>query len=104
MGGKIVWQLIGVGGATLAAIATRRALSFVWEKSTHKPVPLNPQDEEVGMGEALAWTVVSGVGMAVVQLVVQRAAANTVRNRWGETALPKKLQSAAKMSKYDDQV
>lgn len=93
MGGRIAWQIIGVGGAALAAIAARKALSIVWEKATHKPVPLNSYDDEVGLGEALAWTVVSGVGVAVVQLVVQRAAVSTVRNRWGESALPKKLRA-----------
>ena len=102
MGGKIAWQIIGVGGAALAAMAARKTLGLVWEKTTHTPVPINTQDDEIGLGEALAWTIVSGVGMAVVQLVVQRAAATTVRNNWGETALPKKLQSAARVSKDDE--
>ena len=44
------------------------------------------------MSEALAWTVVSGVGVAVAQLIVQRLAANTVRNNFGDEALPKKFR------------
>lgn len=102
MGGKIAWQIIGVGGATLAALAARKVLGIVWEKTTHKPVPLNTQDDEVGLSEAIAWTIVSGVGVAVARLVVERYAATTVRNNWGENALPKKLQSAARVSADDD--
>ncbi|GAA2096286.1 MULTISPECIES: DUF4235 domain-containing protein [Brevibacterium] len=89
---KLAWQILGTGGAALAAIATRKALGAVWEKSTHRPVPDNPANSEVGLGEAIAWTVVSGVGIAVVQLTVQRFAAQAVRSRFGEEALPKKMR------------
>jgi hypothetical protein len=34
-------------------------------------------------------------GVAVAQLVVQRIAANTVRNSFGEEALPKKFRKQA---------
>ncbi|WP_029088456.1 DUF4235 domain-containing protein [Brevibacterium album] len=91
---KLAWQILGTGGAALAAIATRKVLGTVWEKSTKRPVPMNPSDEEVGLGEAIAWTVVSGVGIAVVQLTVQRYAARAVRSRFGDEALPKKLRLA----------
>ena len=80
--GKIAWQILGVGGTALATLAARKALGIVWEKTTHKPVPLNTQDDEVGLSEAIAWTIVSGVGVAVVRLVVERYAATTVRNTW----------------------
>lgn len=91
--GKVAWQIIGVGGTALAAMATRRALAAVWEKSTRRAVPMNPNDEEIGLSEALAWTIVSGVGVAVVQLTVQRYAARTIRQRYGNEALPKAMRS-----------
>ena len=90
--GKVAWQIIGVGGTALAALATRKALSIVWEKSTRRSVPMNPNDEEIGLGEALAWTIVSGVGVAVVQLTIQRYAAKTIRSRFGEESLPKQMR------------
>ena len=90
--GKLAWQIIGVGAPIAAAFAARKVLTFAWEKSTHRPAPLNPVDEEITMSEALAWTVVSGVGVAVAQLIVQRLAANTVRNNFGDEALPKKFR------------
>ena len=93
--GKVAWQIIGVGGTALAALATRKALSIVWEKSTRRSVPMNPNDEEISLGEALAWTIVSGVGVAVVQLTIQRYAARSIRNRFGDEALPKSMRSQA---------
>ncbi|MYM20257.1 DUF4235 domain-containing protein [Brevibacterium sp. 5221] len=93
--GKIAWKILGAGGGALAALAARKALTLVWEKSMDKPVPVNPGDEDTGLAEALAWTIVSGVGVAVVQLVVERYAIQTVRSRWGDQALPKKLRADA---------
>src|SRR5699024_7736372 len=93
--GKLAWQIIGVGAPTAAAFVARKTLTFAWEKSTKRPAPSNPVDDEVSMSEALAWTIVSGVGVAVAQLVVQRIAANTVRNSFGEEALPKKFRKQA---------
>lgn len=90
--GKLAWQIIGVGAPIAAAFVARKTLTFAWEKSTKRPAPSNPVDDEISMSEALAWTIVSGVGVAVAQLVVQRIAANTVRNSFGEEALPKKFR------------
>ena len=93
--GKVAWQIIGVGGTALAALATRKALTVVWEKSTKRAVPMNPNDDEIGLGEALAWTIVSGVGVAVVQLTIQRYAAKNIRSRFGDEALPKNMRKQA---------
>lgn len=96
--GKVAWQIIGVGGGALAALAARKALTIVWEKTMKKPVPVNTADSDTGLAEALTWTIISGVGVAVVQLVVQRYAVQTVANKWGEEALPEKLRTDANES------
>src|SRR5699024_10590427 len=67
--GKLAWQIIGVGAPIAAAFVARKTLTFAWEKSTKRPAPSNPVDDEISMSEALAWTIVSGVGVAVAQLV-----------------------------------
>ncbi|MCQ9386679.1 DUF4235 domain-containing protein [Brevibacterium sp. 50QC2O2] len=92
--GKLMWQIAGVGGAALAGIAAKQVLSFAWKKSTGRPAPKNAASADSGLAEAIAWTVISGVGVAVVQLVIQRYAANAVRTKFGEEALPKNLRSA----------
>ena len=90
--GKLAYQLLGVGGGALAALAARKALTVVWEKTMDRPTPNQDTDDDSTLAEALAWTIVSGVGVAVAQLVVQRYAVQTVRNNFGESALPKKLR------------
>ncbi|GAB3045383.1 DUF4235 domain-containing protein [Sediminivirga luteola] len=90
---QIAWRVVGTGGAALAGIAARKVLTKAWEKTTHRPAPVNPQQSGVGLPEALAWTIVSGVGIAVVQLLVERAAANFVRERFGEQGLPKQYRT-----------
>ena len=92
--GKLAWQVIGVGAPIAATFVARKALTVIWEKSTKRPAPNNPVDDEISMSEALAWTIVSGVGVAVARLVAQRLAATTVRNGFGDEALPKKFRKA----------
>lgn len=91
---KLAWQLVGVGGAAVAAIATKKALGFAWQATTKRPVPSNPVDDEITIGDAIAWTVISAVGVGVARLVVERYALKTVRNKYGESALPKKLRKS----------
>ena len=64
-------------------------------------MPINPQQPGVGMSEAVAWTIVSGVGIAIAQLVVQRLAADTVRSAFGEDSLPKKFRAPANVALED---
>lgn len=90
--GKLAYQLLGVGGSALAALAARKALTVVWEKTMDRPTPSQDSDDDSTLAEALAWTIVSGVGIAVAQLVVQRYAIKAVRNTFGEEALPKKMR------------
>lgn len=90
--GKLAYQLIGVGGSALAAMAARKAMTLVWEKTMNRPTPNNDTDEDSSLAEAIAWTIVSGVGVAVAQLIVQRYAVQSVRKNFGDEALPKKLR------------
>jgi hypothetical protein len=40
---------------------------------------VSPEDPEVGIGEALGWAVVTGVGMEAARLLATRAATKRVR-------------------------
>ncbi|MBB6349316.1 DUF4235 domain-containing protein [Nonomuraea muscovyensis] len=70
----VAWRVVGglVGLAT--AWAARKILGFVWVKTTGKEPPVDPDSPEVGMGEAIGYAVVMGVGMSVAQIVVNRTA------------------------------
>lgn len=88
--GKLAWKVVGVGGGALAAIAARKAITLAWEKSLGRPAPSDPTDSDTDLAEVIAWTIVSGVGVAIAQLVVQRYAAQAVRSKFGNEAVAEK--------------
>jgi Protein of unknown function (DUF4235) len=60
-----------VAGAAAAFVA-RKAIVFAWTKATGKEPPGKAEDPEVAIGEALAWTVVVGIGVAVARVLAVR--------------------------------
>jgi len=68
LGSKAVSTLVGAA----AAFVARKAISFAWTKATGKEPPGKAEDPEVAIGEALAWTVVLGIGVAVARLLAVR--------------------------------
>jgi hypothetical protein len=76
---KIGGRALGTIAALAAAFATRKLLTFGWKQITGKEPPHDPVDPRVGIGEALGWAVVLGVGIETVRLLVMRAAARKIR-------------------------
>jgi hypothetical protein len=70
-GSKAVSTLAGAA----AAFVARKAIIFAWTKATGKEPPGKAEDPEVAIGEALAWTVVLGIGVAVARVLAIRFAA-----------------------------
>jgi len=66
---RVVGGLVGLG----TAWAAKKVLGFAWKKVTGKDAP-GEDDDEVGLGEAIGYAVVMGVGMQVAQIVVNRTA------------------------------
>jgi hypothetical protein len=58
---KIGTVVLGLAAGWLA----QRLISFVWEKATGNSAPVDPNDEEVAMGQAIAFAAVSA-GVAVL--------------------------------------
>ena len=67
-GGKAVNALAGAA----AAFVTRKLIIFAWTKVTGRQPPGKAEDPDVAIGEALAWTVVVGMGVAVARLLAVR--------------------------------
>jgi hypothetical protein len=62
------------GVATMsAAFLARRVLIVAWTKATGKTPPTNPEDPGVALAEALGWSVLVGVTVAVVRVLAIRA-------------------------------
>lgn len=65
------WRAVAAASATLATLATRRAIT-----SGARALGWDPDDTEWGAWpQALVWAVAVGAGMGVARVVAQRAAA-----------------------------
>jgi hypothetical protein len=55
-----------------AAFVMRKLLTFAWTKVVGKEPPDSPEDPQVALGEALAWGVLMGAGVATARLLASR--------------------------------
>jgi hypothetical protein len=69
-GSKAVTTLAGMA----AAFVARKAIVFAWTKITGREPPGKAEDPDVALGEALAWTVLLGTGVAVAKVLAVRLA------------------------------
>jgi hypothetical protein len=58
-----------------APFIARKTITVVWTRVTGKKPPTNPEDPGVALLEALTWSVLTGVTVAVLRLLVTRAVA-----------------------------
>lgn len=76
-GSKAVITLAGVA----AAFVTRKAMTFAWKKAVGHEPPGKAEDPDVALSEALAWTVIAGVAVAIVKLLAVRFAVKQTSKR-----------------------
>jgi hypothetical protein len=73
-GGDYGSKAINTLAGAAAAFVARKALVFAWTKATGRKPPEKAEDPQVALGEALAWTLVVGVGVAVARVLAMRLA------------------------------
>ncbi|GII54500.1 hypothetical protein Pth03_28890 [Planotetraspora thailandica] len=76
----IQWRIVGGLVGLAVGFASRKVLSYAWEKSTGKKPPANVDSPEISLREALAYAVVMGLGMEVARIIATRAAAKRYRS------------------------
>lgn len=86
-------MLVGTGGGILTGLGARKLLGAAWAKARKTDPPANPAAYGTSWGEALAWAAVSGIVVAIVRLLAQRAAAAGWQRALG--TLPPGLQEVA---------
>ena len=69
-GTKLLNALATMGAAFLA----RKVLMVIWTKATGKEPPTNPEDPQETLAEALGWSVLVGITVAIVRVFAIRAA------------------------------
>ena len=60
--------------AMSAAFVARKALMVAWTKIMGKEPPTNPEDPQVALPEAIGWSVLVGITVAIVRVLAVRAA------------------------------
>lgn len=61
--------------AMAAAFVARKVITLAWTKATGKEPPTHPEDPQVGLREALGWSMLTGVAVESARLLATRAAA-----------------------------
>jgi len=68
-------KVISAVAAMAAAFVARKVITLAWTKATGKEPPIHPEDPQVGLGEALGWSMLTGVTVEAARLLATRAAA-----------------------------
>jgi Protein of unknown function (DUF4235) len=68
-------KVISAMAAMAAAFVARKVVTLAWTKATGKEPPTHPEDPQVGLGEALGWSMLTGVTVEAARLLATRAAA-----------------------------
>jgi hypothetical protein len=76
-GSKAVTTLAGMA----AAFVARKVIVFAWTKITGREPPGKAEDPNVALGEALAWTVLLGIGVSVARVLAIRLATRQSASR-----------------------
>jgi hypothetical protein len=83
--GNIRSRIAGELAATAAGLIARKVITLAWTRITGKVPPDDPRDPQVGLREAIGFTIVMGVGMELTRLLALRA---TVKGLAGDPAEP----------------
>jgi hypothetical protein len=76
-------KALGTVAGFAAGYGTRKLITAAWKRATGKEPPSDPNDPQVGIGEALSWAIVLGVAMETARLLAQRAATRRLRRGAG---------------------
>ena len=66
--------LLQLAGVTLAGILAKNVTERAWAGATGRAPPEDPSRADVGVREAIAWTVAVGVAVGVARLIAGRLA------------------------------
>lgn len=73
-------KLAGMVSALVVGSLAKKAIAFGWKRVTGKEPPSDPQNPDVALTEALAWSILVGVGVEAVRLLATRAVTARMRH------------------------
>jgi hypothetical protein len=71
----------------VAGSLARRVITFGWKRIAGQEPPTDPHDPDVALKEALAWSLVVGVGVEAARLLVTRAVTARMRGAHADAQL-----------------
>jgi Protein of unknown function (DUF4235) len=77
------WKAMAAAAGVGAALAARKAVEEAWRRRRGSDPPRNPAGHDTTWGQAILWSVVSGVVIGLARLVAERAAAGVFARRAG---------------------
>lgn len=87
--GNLVWKVVATGAAVGASIVARKVTDGTWKFVSGKDSPSNPEDPDIGWGEAVAFAVFSGAVVGLTRMLANRQAAAVYKRSTG--SLPKEI-------------
>ncbi len=78
-----LWSAFAAAAALGAGLVARKAVEGAWRARRGSEPPANPAAPGTTWGQAITWTVGSGVVVALARLVAERAAAGMWARRTG---------------------
>jgi hypothetical protein len=90
---EIAWKIAAAGTGLLAAAAARGTIKTIWRSTRGGEPPEHPESPHTDWGDAIAWAALTGVAVAVSELVVRRLTASTWQQARGH--LPPSLAQDA---------
>jgi hypothetical protein len=101
IGSKIGMKILTIAVGIPVGIATRKAVEKAW-LAAGPDRPHKPSDEGVEWADALAWALVTAVGMVVADLITRKGAEEAYRTLVGsEPPVPAKPKASKKVRKAD---
>lgn len=76
---NLAWKALATAAAVGAGITARKVTDGTWKFVTGSDSPSNPDDPEIGWGEAVAFALVSGSIVGLSRMVANRQAAVVYR-------------------------
>ncbi len=83
--GRSIWALKEAAGL-LAVLAAQKVVRIGWRRVTGKEPPVSPDDQQIPLGQALAWTLLLGAAMTTARMIAIRYASFLLPRRQREAA------------------
>ena len=70
----------------LAVLAAQKAARISWRRVTGKEPPASPDDQQIPLGQAVAWALLLGAAVATARMIAMRYASFLLPRRQREAA------------------